>query len=159
MLRMNHMEITVPRGLIEQSGESLMAFLAEVLGFQKSDFPGLDFPHLVVKTDPDASQFLFIAEHDQPLARASEDHLGFQLDSEAQVEQALAAAQAWQERDPRVEIRDMGVLDLEATRTRAVYIRYLLPLWFDVQHISAKPGFEPANEWRFTARAPAAAPG
>jgi len=152
MLRFNHMEITVPPGFVAAHGEALYAFLHDVLGFERSIFPGLDFPSLVVKTDPDASQFLFIAENDRPLPMASEDHLGFQLDDEAAVETVLARSLAWQARDARVEVRDMGMLDLEATTTRAIYVRYLLPLWFDVQHIAAKPGFEPDREWKFLPR-------
>lgn len=149
MLRFNHMEITVAPGFVARDGQALYAFLREVLGFERSVFPGLDFPSLVVKTDPDASQFLFIAENDQPLPQASEDHLGFQLDDAAAVEAVLARCRAWRERDPRVEIRDMGVLDLEETATRSIYVRYLLPLWFDVQHIAAKPGHAPTREWQF----------
>lgn len=152
MLRFNHMEITVSPGFIAREGEALYAFLHEVLGFERSVFPGLDFPSLVVKTDEDASQFLFIAENAQPMLRTAEDHLGFQLDNATAVETVLARSLAWQERDARVEIRDMGVLDLEETTTRAVYIRYLLPLWFDVQHIAAKPGYTPAREWQFLPR-------
>lgn len=149
MLRFNHMEITVAPGFIAAHGEDLYAFLHDVLGFERSIFPGLDFPSLVVKTDEDASQFIFIAENAQPLATASEDHLGFQLDDDAAVEEVLARSLDWTTRDSRVEVRDMGLLELEATTTRAVYIRYLLPLWFDVQHIAAKPGFEPARAWQF----------
>lgn len=152
MLRFNHMEITIPVGLIEQDGENLFAFLHDIFGFERDVFPGLDFPSLVVKTDPEASQFLFISEHEQPLERASEDHLGFQLDSDAEVEAILARCEAWRERDPRVEIRDLGMLDLDKTTTRAFYVRYLLPIWFDVQHIGAKPGFEPARTWQFLPR-------
>src|SRR6218665_2411492 len=112
MLRFNHMEITVPSGFIAASGEDLYAFLHEVLGFERSVFPGLDFPNLVVKTDPDASQFIFIAENAQPLPLASEDHLGFQLDDEAAVEKVLERSLAWQGRDARVEVRDMAVLKI-----------------------------------------------
>lgn len=148
-MRFNHMELTVAPGFVAENGEALYAFLHEVLDFERSVFPGLDFPSLVVKTDQDASQFLFIAEHPEPLGRASEDHLGFQMDDNDAVEQVLTRARDWQRRDPRVEIRDVGVLDLEATLTRAFYVRYLLPIWFDVQHIQAKRGHEPAFEWRF----------
>jgi hypothetical protein len=154
MIRMNHMEITVAPGTIARDGDNLAAFLHDVLGFERSIFPGMEIPYLVVKTDEEASQFLFIAENERPLPPASEDHLGFQLEDIDAVEAALTRTQEWQRRDPRVEIRDMGVLDLEETLTRAIYIRYLLPIWFDVQHIAAKPGFEPAREWCFAQRAP-----
>lgn len=149
MIRFNHMEITLPRGFIARDGERLYDFLHEVLGFERSDFPGLETPCLVVKTDAEASQFLFMPEHDTPLPRASEDHLGLHVDSFEQVEAMMAACEAWRERDPRLEIRDFGVLDLEQTRTRAFYVRYLLPIWFDIQHIEAKPGYPPARTWRF----------
>lgn len=152
MIRFNHMEITVPPGFVAADGENLFAFFEEVLGFERAEFPGLDFPSVVVKTDPDASQFLFIAENAAPLAKASEDHLGMHLDSAIDVEAALARCRIWEERDTRIEIRDLGTLDLEATSTRAFYVRYLLPIWFDVQNIAAKPGYAPSHGWKFVAR-------
>lgn len=155
MIRINHMEITVPAGTIARDGKVLGDFLCDLLGFQISEFPNLEIPHLVVESDNDGSQFLFIAENEQPLPLASEDHLGFQLEDFGAVDTVLARALEWQQRDPRVEVRDMGVLDLPRTLTRAIYVRFLLPIWFDLQHIAAKPGFLAEREWRFGSRATA----
>ncbi len=149
MIRFNHMEITVPRGFVAAEGDNLVRFLEDVFGFLPSVFPGLDVPYIVMKTDPDATQFLFIPEHDALMQRASDDHLGFHLDSAAAVETLLKKCEDWRGQDPRVEIRDIGILHLEQTATRAIYVRYLLPIWFDIQNIAAKPGFPPARAWQF----------
>ena len=149
MLRFNHMEITVPPGFVAQEGENLLRFFEEIFGFERGAFPGLEDPHLVVSTDPEGSQFLFLAENEVSLPAASEDHLGFHVDSADEVEQIMQRCERFAKEDSRVEIRDFGILDLDQTSTRAFYVRYLLPLWFDVQNIAAKPGFEFAREWRF----------
>ncbi len=31
----------------------------------------------------------------------------------------------------------------------AFYVKYLLPIWFDVQAIESAPGSEPARRWSF----------
>lgn len=149
MLRFNHMEITVPPGFVARDGDSLLRFFEEIFGFERGAFPGLDDPHLVVTTDPEGSQFLFLAENEVNLSAASEDHLGFHLDSADEVEEVLQRCERFAAEDSRVEIRDLGILDLDQTITRAFYVRYLLPLWFDVQNITAKPGFEVARGWHF----------
>ena len=149
MIRFNHMEITVPRGYCARHRSDFDAFFLGLFDFLPSVFPGLEESSLVYRTDAAASQFLFIAEHDEPAPRLSDDHLGFHLDSAGEVEDKLAKCLAFQAAHPELEIRDLGILDLTQTSTRGFYVRYLLPLWFDVQHIAYKPGFEPGEAWRF----------
>lgn len=149
MIRLNHAEITVPRGFTRQHRKALDAFFLTVLSFERSAFPGLEDSSLVYKTDPDASQFLFIAEHERPMAPVSDDHLGLHLDSAADVEAMLARCEAFGADHSGVEIRRLDVLDLPATTTHAFYVRYLLPIWLDVQHIAHKPGHKPQRQWRF----------
>lgn len=149
MIRFNHMEITVPRGFCALHRREFDAFFLQLFDFLPSVFPGLEESSLVYRTDAAASQFLFIAEHDLPAPKLSDDHLGFHLDSARQVEDRLASCLAFQASHPGMEIRDLGILDLTETRTRAFYVRYLLPLWFDIQHIEYKPGFEPVQAWSF----------
>ena len=149
MLRINHVELTVPHGFVAANGDAVATFFAAVFGFRRTIFPGLEVAHLVLASDEDGSQFLFLCEAPEPAILRGDDHLGFHLDSEAQVDAALARCQAQQLNDPRVEIRLFEDLDLERTVTRAFYVRYLLPLWIDVQHIRAKPGFAPRRRWHF----------
>ena len=149
MMRFNHIEVTVPAGFVAEHENDLTAFLLEELGFQRSIFPGLTIPHLIFTTDPCSSQFLFIAESEVPVIIRGDDHLGLHLDDESKVQSMLERCERWRSRDPRMEIRALDLLDLEATTTCAFYVRFLLPIWFDVQHIKYKPGFEPSHAWRF----------
>ena len=104
---------------------------------------------LALQTDPEASQFLLIVEHERSLSAPGFDHLGFHLDSREAVDEKLAACRAWQSRDPRVQIKEYDDLVLEDTRTHSFYVRYGLPLWFDVQHIAYRPDRQPARRWMF----------
>jgi hypothetical protein len=83
------------------------------------------------------------------MERTSDDHLGLHVDSAAEVAAMLARCEAFGADHPELEIRRLDVLDLKATVTHAFYVRYLLPIWFDIQHIAHKPGHEPARAWRF----------
>lgn len=149
MLRFNHMEITVPNGTLDREENSLLAFYGEIFGFGHVRIHGFNNRHVVLTTDPEGSQFLYIAEHDRPMIAEGDDHLGFLVESRSEVDRLLAQCRQWQARDPRVQIRPLDDLDLPETYTRAFYLKYLLPLWFDVQVIDYKPGFEPKRCWSF----------
>lgn len=135
MLRFNHMEITLPPGTVARDGAKLAAFLKEAFGFEPAEFPGLDMPYINVVTDPEGSQFLFMPEHPRPMPITADDHLGLHVDSAEEVERILEICRQWQQRDPRVEIRDFGMTDFGRWMTRAFYVRYIFPIWLDVQNI------------------------
>jgi catechol 2,3-dioxygenase-like lactoylglutathione lyase family enzyme len=149
LLRINHVELTVPHGFVAANGDAVATFFADIFGFRRNIFPGLEAAHLVLASDDESSQFLFLCEAAEPAILRGDDHLGFHLDDEAEVDAALARCRAHQLNDPRVEIRLFDDLDLERTVTHAFYLRYLLPIWIDVQHIRAKPGFAPRRRWHF----------
>ena len=148
-LRFNHMEISMPPGELARWRQDIAAFYGEVFGFQARDFPLFDQTCLALQTDPEASQFLLIVEHERSLSAPGFDHLGFHLDSAADVDAKLAACRTWQARDPRVQIKLYDDLVLEATTTHSFYVRYGQPLWIDVQHIAHHPGYEPSRRWSF----------
>ena len=52
-------------------------------------------------------------------------------------------------RDPRVELKEYEDLEAGPVTVHAFYVRFLLPIWFDVQVIESAPGSEPARRWRF----------
>jgi len=148
-LRFNHMELSMPPGELTRWRKDLVAFYREVFGFQAIDFPLFDQVCLALQTDPEASQFLLIVEHERSLSAPGFDHLGFHLDSPDAVDEKLAACRAWQARDPRVQIKLYDDLVLEATTTHSFYVRYGLPIWFDVQHIAYRPDKEPSRRWSY----------
>lgn len=152
--RMSHMDLTVPRGTLRAHGAALAAFYADVLGFEAMDFPGAvpDFISqecVMLRTDPDFSQFILVYEHDQPLQVAALDHLGLHFQTAADVDAVLAKCRTWQQRDPRVEIVEREDIVLDYTVTHAFYMRFLLPIWFDIHHIAFSPDRKPAKNWGY----------
>lgn len=148
-LRFNHMELTLPPGELRRWRDDLIAFYGEVFGFSHVDIRLFDQDCLALQTDPYGGQFLLILEQERHMSSPGYDHLGFHLDSFAEVDQKLAACRAWQARDPRVAIKEYEDLRLPDTTTHAFYVRYGLPLWFDVQHIGYAPGKGPLRRWTY----------
>ena len=54
---------------------------------------------------------------------------------------------AWQARDDRVQIKRYDDLVTAGTTVHAFYVRYLLPIWFDVQCIETEG--EPGPRWTY----------
>ena len=70
-----------------------------------------------------------------PIDAPGYDHLGFLYDTREQVDDRLEQVKRWQEKDERVRIKEYEDLVTGATTVHAFYVRYLLPIWFDVQSI------------------------
>jgi hypothetical protein len=140
--RMNHMEVTVAPGTLAHTMPDLLAFYCGTLGFGHLQLDAFAQPHVFLTSDPPGSQFIYVAEHAQPMFVGGEDHLGFHLDDRAAVDRLLQACRQRQQSDPRMQIKELEDLDLPQTVTHAFYFRYLLPIWFDMQVIEFKPGFQ-----------------
>ncbi len=149
-LRFNHMELTLPEGgLDDATRRDIGRFYGEIFGWQPLDVPLLGQKTLLLRVDETVSQFILVAESKRPLAVPGYDHLGLLLDTRAEVDRALDAVRAWQHRDSRVEIKEYDDLDQGDVTVHAFYVRYLLPLWFDVQCMEWKAGAEPERRWRW----------
>ena len=148
-LRFNHLEITIPRGSLMSMKADLLAFYRDTLGFGTTELDEFGSGHLFLTTDPEGSQFVYIKEHETPALIRGDDHLGFHVDDRAAVDAVLARCEALQAHDTRMQIMKLADLELASTSTHAFYFRYLLPIWFDVQCIQFRPGFEPARRWRY----------
>ncbi|MET0881869.1 MAG: hypothetical protein ABWZ14_09965 [Acidimicrobiales bacterium] len=145
-LRFNHMELTLPKGALgDEARADIKAFYGEVFDFEALDVPLFDQLGLLLRTDDATSQFLLLMESNTPIDSPGYDHLGFLYDTREQVDDRLEQVKRWQEKDDRVRIKEYEDLVTGATTVHAFYVRYLLPIWFDVQHIDhAEPA--PARE-------------
>jgi len=148
-MRMNHLEVTIPRGSFAGIRDSLVAFYGNVLGFGVNSIEAFGPTHMFLTRDIEGSEFLYVAEHDQPMIVGGDDHLGFHVDSRATVDALLTECRAVQGRDLRMQIRELEDLETTQTYTHAFYFRYLLPIWFDIQFIEFKPGSVPRRRWHF----------
>ena len=149
MPRFNHMELTVPKGELTRSRAAISEFFRDLFGFESLDVEILKQTGLLLRTDPETSQFILVTEQSQHISSPGFDHLGFLYDSRAEVDELLEKARKWRDRDPRVQIKEYEDLKTGPTTVHAFYVRYLLPIWFDVQCLEYKPGSEPKRSWKF----------
>ncbi len=147
--RFNHMELTLPKGALAAARAEIKAFYADLFGWDALDVPILKQTGLLLRTDPETSQFILVTEQRAHMTSPGFDHLGMLCDTRAEVDALLAKARAWRARDPRVEIKEYDDLVTGGVTTHAFYVRFLLPIWFDVQVLEYAPGAEPAKRWRY----------
>ena len=148
-LRFNHMEITVPKGWLDGHRDEIRTFYAEVFGFDSLDVPILGQLGLLLRTDPETSQFLLVTEQSKHLTVPGYDHLGFLHETRAEVDAVLEECKKRQALDPRIEIKEYDDLVVGPVTTRAFYVRHLLPLWFDVQTLEYAEGSAPTRRWHY----------
>ena len=131
-MRFNHMELMLPRGtLTSEFREYVDQFCAEVFGWSAidSDLIG-QVCHLLL---PGPEQFILLAESDTPISAPVSDHLGLLQDSRAEVDRLLEACERYAEKDNRVTIVKYEDLVYPGLTVHAFNVKYLLPLYFDVE--------------------------
>jgi hypothetical protein len=149
MPRFNHMELTLPQGVLDEQRREISAFYGDLFGWESLDVPILGQLGLLLRTDPETSQFILVTQQRESMSSPGYDHLGLLYDSREEVDALREKAGKRQERDPRVQIKDYEDLRIGHTTVHAFYVRYLLPIWFDVQTIEYAPGHAPARRWHF----------
>jgi hypothetical protein len=141
--------LTLPQGALTEHRDELKQFYGEVFGFESLDVPILGQTGLLLRTDPDTSQFILVTEQRKHLASPGYDHLGFLYETRAEVDALHETVRKRRDQDARVEIKDYDDLVNGGVTVRAFYVRFLLPIWFDIQTIETAAGAEPARQWRF----------
>ena len=148
-LRFNHMELTLPVGTLARDRNAIVSFYDEVFGFEAIDVPLFDSTGLLLRTDPETSQFLLLMEQEAHLQSPGYDHLGFLLETREEVDEKLALCKQWQQKDERLRLKEYDDLVISPTVTHAFYVHYLLPIWFDIQVIEYDEGSQPQKGWIF----------
>lgn len=147
--RFNHMELTLPLGELEANREEIKRFYGELLGWESLDVPILGQTGLLLRTDPETSQFILLTEQKKHIASPGYDHLGLLYESRAEVDGLLSKAKECQAEDARVQIKEYEDLVTGGVTTHAFYVRHLLPIWLDIQVQEFEPGQGPERQWQF----------
>jgi hypothetical protein len=131
-MRFNHMELTFARGtLTDEFREEIDAFYGSVFGWASTDTDVVGQRcHILL---PDAEQFILLAEAKKPMSSPGYDHLGLLQDTRAEVDDLLEACKRYQEKDDRVQLQEYEDLKYPGVTVHAFYVKYLLPIFFDVQ--------------------------
>lgn len=132
--RFNHVAMSVPADLLDEQGRAdLVAFYSEVFGFQELPTMTENRRRLVFGAYT-IEQFVFLIAGDEPPMTCPRlDHYGFSVGTEDELDQILARARAFQEKDPRVDIIDKHADDHGPLAITAIYIGYLLPMMVEIQ--------------------------
>ena len=132
-MQFNHMELTFPVGTLTQEfRDDADAFYSSVFGWRGMDTELLNQTcHLFL--DDSSGNFILLAEGDKPMASPGYDHLGLLQDTREDVDALLEACKRYQEKDDRVQIKEYKDLVSPNLTVHAFYVKYLLPIWFDVQ--------------------------
>jgi predicted enzyme related to lactoylglutathione lyase len=132
-MRFNHMELTFPPGtLTTEFREEVDAFYSDVFGWIGVDTEVVgQLCHILLSEE--AQQFILLAESDKPMSSPGYDHLGLLFATRQEVDEKLEQVKRYQEKDDRVKIKEYDDLVTGDITTRAFYVKYLLPIYFDVQ--------------------------
>jgi hypothetical protein len=131
-MRFNHMEMTFPVGsLTSEAREEIDAFYGSIFGWTALDTEVVGQSCHLLMPDPD--QFILLAESDKPMSSPGYDHLGLLQDSRQEVDDLLVACERYAEKDGRVTIKTYEDLVYPGLTVHAFYVKYLLPIYFDVQ--------------------------
>jgi hypothetical protein len=73
------------------------------------------------------------------------------MDTRADVDGALDAIKQRAASDERIRIKEYDDLVMERVTVHAFYVKYLLPIYFDVQCLEYAEGTGPAHRWVYQA--------
>ncbi len=126
------MELTfAPGTLTEAFRDEVDAFYGSVFGWKALDTDVVGQRcHLLL---PDAEHFILLAESEKPMSSPGFDHLGLLQDTRAEVDDLLEACKQYRSEDDRIQIQEYKDLVLPDLVVHAFYVKYLLPIYFDVQ--------------------------
>ncbi len=147
-MRFNHMELSFPLGaLTPEVRKEIDAFYCDVLGWDALDTDVVGQSCHLLR--PDDGQFILLAEGREPMSSPGYDHLGLLMDSRGEVDAVLARCREFQDHDPRLRLKEYEDLVGPTVTVHAFYVKYLLPIWFDVQCMEWPDGRAPERRWQY----------
>ena len=140
-MRFNHMELTLPIGtLTPELRRDIDSFYCGVLGWEAMDTKVVNQDCHLLRLDEYTNQFILQAEYKNPLSSPGYDHLGLLQDTREEVDELLAKCKEFQKNDDRLRLKEYDDLVNPTVTVHAFYVKYLLPIWFDVQCLERDPG-------------------
>jgi hypothetical protein len=136
--RLNHVAITMPPGELDDAARvEIKDFYGDVFSWFEGDNSGESGNPLILMTGQ--MQFVYLLPGDPALECPHLDHFGLEVSSVAEIEEIVAKAKAWQEKDDRVQIIDVKARSSEGPRGQYVltsaYVGFLLPMMVELQHL------------------------
>ena len=144
--RINHVAISVDADVLDDAGRAaLLDFYSEVFGWTEGDNSTETGNPLILLTGS-WRQFLYLLPaKDEYMVTPNMDHFGMEVSSKEELLEILDRVKVYQGKDDRVAVTDVGTMvtqhnDGQHTLTN-VYIKFLIPLWIELQHIEGRPAY------------------
>jgi hypothetical protein len=132
--RFNHVAMSVPAELLGETGRrELCDFYGEVFGWNELPTETVDRRKLVFGVHA-IEQFVFLIADGSPMVAPRLDHFGLSVGTEAELDDVLAKAKAYQARDGRVDVVDKQTEDHGMLAITSIYVGYLLPMMVEIQY-------------------------
>lgn len=133
-MRFNHMELTFAEGTLDDVfRKEVDAFYGDVFGWTGLDTEVVgQLCHLLFTGSP-GGDFILLAESSKPMSSPGYDHLGLLQGTRAEVDERLDRCRRWRDKDDRVQLKEYEDLVTGDLVVHAFYVKYLLPVYFDVQ--------------------------
>lgn len=137
--RLNHVAISVDPTILDERGRAdVLAFYSEVFRWTEGDNTGEKGNPLILYTGA-FGQFVYLLPATPAMQAPPLDHFGLQVATVEEINEIVARAQRFRERDDRVRIIERtsrtthGTAD-DYTLTSA-YVGFVLPLMIELQHL------------------------
>jgi len=129
----NHVAMSVPADLLDEAGrKEIVAFWDEVFGFTEMPTMSIDRKRLILSC-VHWDQFIFLIADDHPMVCPRMDHFGLSVGTLEEIQGVQARAEAYRERDPRVDLIDLHMDDQGRIKIHSLYVKYLLPMMCEIQ--------------------------
>ena len=132
--RFNHVAMSLPADLLDEGNRTdICRFFDEVLGFEEMPVMTQDRRRLILSC-VHWDQFIFLIAEDDPMRCPRMDHYGFSVGSLDELKGIQQRAQAFGEKDDRMELIDLQVDDQTVVKIHSLYVRYILPMTVEFQY-------------------------
>jgi hypothetical protein len=126
--------VSVPADLLDEAGRKrLCDFYEAVFGWNELPTETVDRKKLVFGVHA-IEQFVFLIADESPMVAPRLDHFGLSVGTEAELDDVLAKAKAYQARDDRVDVIDKTTEDHGMLAITSIYVGYLLPMMVEIQY-------------------------
>lgn len=135
--RFNHVAMSMAADTLDETGRrDIVSFYDEVFGWK--ELPQLTIDrHRLVMMAYTYGQFVFLISADEPMTNPRLDHFGMQVATMEELDQMLARATAYRERDERVDLIDKSADVHPGMTITSFYVGYLLPMMVEVQYFES----------------------
>ena len=132
--RFNHVAMSLPADALNEANRAdIVAFYDDVFGWKEIPQLTEDRQRLVLMAYR-YDQFVFLIADEPHMTGPRLDHFGMGVDAMEQLDEFLAKAKAYREKDDRVDLIDKKAEQHPGLTLTSFYVGYLLPLMVEVQH-------------------------